>query len=75
MLIRTQLTFIYASILTDDIDGFQRDNLLIFFIGTATPKSPTVRSPTYSGSPMGSAHNSDTEMDPKTPGETSPLLF
>ncbi|CAF3283429.1 unnamed protein product [Rotaria socialis] len=33
---------------------------------TATPKSPTVRSPTMSGSPMGSAYNSDTENEPKT---------
>ncbi|UJR26061.1 hypothetical protein I4U23_007407 [Adineta vaga] len=35
--------------------------------GTATPKSPTIRSPTMSGSPMGSTHNSDTENDPKSP--------
>ncbi|CAF3815420.1 unnamed protein product [Rotaria magnacalcarata] len=32
----------------------------------ATPKSPTIRSPTMSGSPMGSAYNSDTENEPKT---------
>ncbi|CAF0994020.1 unnamed protein product [Adineta ricciae] len=35
--------------------------------GTATPKSPTIRSPTMPGSPMGSTHNSDTENDPKSP--------
>lgn len=35
--------------------------------GAATPKSPTIRSPTMSGSPIGSAHNSDTENDPRTP--------
>jgi len=42
----------------------------MFFLslGTATPKSPTVRSPTFSGSPMDSAQNSDTENDQKTPG-------
>ncbi|CAF1602307.1 unnamed protein product, partial [Didymodactylos carnosus] len=34
---------------------------------SATPKSPTVRSPTISGSPSASAHNSDTEYDPRTP--------
>ncbi|CAF3956881.1 unnamed protein product [Rotaria sp. Silwood2] len=34
--------------------------------GTATPKSPTIRSPTMPGSPMGSAYNSDTENDSKT---------
>ncbi|CAF3350264.1 unnamed protein product [Rotaria sp. Silwood1] len=34
--------------------------------GTATPNSPTIRSPTMPGSPMGSACNSDTENDPKT---------
>jgi hypothetical protein len=37
-------------------------------IGSATPKSPTIRSPTMSNSPIGSAHNSDTENDPRTPG-------
>jgi hypothetical protein len=36
--------------------------------GTVTPKSPTIRSPTFSGSPICSAQNSDTENDPKTPG-------
>ncbi|CAF3530500.1 unnamed protein product [Adineta steineri] len=35
--------------------------------GTATPKSPTIRSPTMSGSPMGSVYNSDGENDPKSP--------
>ncbi|CAF0893253.1 unnamed protein product [Rotaria sordida] len=34
--------------------------------GTATPKSPTIRSPPVPGSPMGSAYNSDTENDSKT---------
>ena len=42
--------------------------IFILLIGAATPKSPTLRSPTFSGSPIGSAHNSDTENDPKTPG-------
>jgi hypothetical protein len=42
--------------------------MFILLIGAATPKSPTIRSPTFSGSPIASAHNSDTENDPKTPG-------
>jgi hypothetical protein len=40
----------------------------MLLIGTGTPKSPTIRSPTFSCSSIGSPHNSDTENDPKTPG-------
>lgn len=40
----------------------------IFYLGAATPKSPTLRSPTMSGSPLGSAQNSDAEHDSRIPG-------
>jgi hypothetical protein len=43
---------------------------MIILTGTTTPKSPTLRSPTMPGSPMGSSHNSDAENDPKSPGKT-----
>ena len=43
--------------------------MFISFLGSATPMSPTIRSPTMSGSPLGSAQNSDAENDIKTPGE------
>jgi len=46
--------------------------------GSATPMSPTIRSPTMSGSPLGSAQNSDTENEPRSDGPTyntsSPIL-
>ncbi|CAF0776401.1 unnamed protein product [Adineta steineri] len=35
--------------------------------GSATPKSPTIRSPTMSGSPFGSAQNSDAENETRIP--------
>ena len=44
-------------------------------LGAATPKSPTVRSPTISGSPLGSAQNSDAENDPQIPGLPSLSCF
>jgi len=44
--------------------------IFILFIGSATPKSPTVRSPTMSSSPLGSAQNSDAENDSRIPGKS-----
>ncbi|CAF1546441.1 unnamed protein product, partial [Adineta ricciae] len=46
--------------------------------GSATPKSPTIRSPTMSGSPFGSAQNSDAENDTRIPDASinnTPLSF
>ena len=37
-------------------------------LGSATPKSPTIRSPTMSGSPLGSAPTSDAENENRIPG-------
>ena len=42
---------------------------MFLLIGSATPKSPTVRSPAMSGSPLGSAQTSDAENDTKMPGK------
>ncbi|CAM2705562.1 unnamed protein product [Rotaria socialis] len=47
--------------------------------GSATPKSPTVRSPALSNSPLGSAQNSDAENDTRIPeavmyNTSSPIL-
>lgn len=60
--------------------NFEKRNFLIclFRLGSATPMSPTIRSPTMSGSPLGSAQNSDTENEPRSDGPTfntsSPIL-
>ncbi len=48
---------------------------MIIFLGSATPKSPTIRSPTMSGSPLGSAQNSDAENDTRIPGKLENILF
>jgi hypothetical protein len=51
------------------------DNFFILYLGSATPKSPTVRSPTMSSSPLGSAQNSDAENDVRIPGKLETILF
>ena len=59
----------YATI--DSHISFFMSNIIIvdiFCLGAATPKSPTLRSPTMSGSPLGSAQNSDVEHDSRIPG-------
>jgi hypothetical protein len=61
LLLINLLFFLYLVCLT---------RIFILFIGSATPKSPTVRSPTMSSSPLGSAQNSDAENDSRIPGKS-----